>query len=91
MLEAGVISARVKEVGHTELVDVPQALEWPRVDQIALATVEVHERVYRISDFVHPLGHATIPPRRSKAPAARIVTQSAIPLQTIFKHLFASM
>jgi len=57
VLEATVRGARVDQIRHGELVDVPQPLHRLRVHHCSLITIEADERVDRITDLVLPLHH----------------------------------
>lgn len=52
MLESAVGSARIDQIRHRELMNVPQPLERPRVDRTHLVARNSNEVVNRIADLV---------------------------------------
>ena len=56
MFEAFVCRSGVDHVGHRQLVDVPESLDWRRVEHTPLVAVQRDEPMNRVSDLVIPLG-----------------------------------
>ena len=57
MFEPLVRRRRIEHVGQRELVDVPQPLERPRVQDRTLVRVQPDEDVDRVADLVQVLAH----------------------------------
>jgi hypothetical protein len=57
VFESAVRSGRIDKIRQGELMDMPEALKRPRVNQVTLLRVQLNEPVDWVPDFVDSSGH----------------------------------
>jgi hypothetical protein len=57
MLKPSMGRTGIDQMGQRKLVDMPQTLKWPRINDLPLFRIQAGEDMNRITDFVDVLCH----------------------------------